>query len=103
MQAGIDDEREALDRADDDPGARVAAAVAARAPDLAVDLHLAVGPELDDGDAALADERLDADRRLAPLRPPDEEARLGDLEHAPTTTATSPHGEGRTKIASRTR
>ena len=49
-------------------------------PDLAGDAHLPSGLQSDRDDRAAADERLRADRRPAPLRPPEEERRLAELE-----------------------
>ena len=60
------------------------------------------GQRLADRDARLADEHIDADGRRAPLRPPQEERPSRRCRAvAPIAIATSPQGDGRTKIASR--
>ncbi len=61
---------------------RVAASRTASLPELAADLDLALGPKGRRRDSDLADQRIDPDRRLAPLRPPDEEPGLGDVENS---------------------
>src|SRR5262249_20319567 len=66
----LDRERQAVDGANDDGRARVAAAIAARAPDLAVHPYLPVRSKLGDCDRRLADQGLDPDRGpLASLVP----------------------------------
>ena len=88
--------------ADDDLGAGVAASVATRPPDLSVDLHLAVRPEIADGDSR-------ACRRASRRRPTSCDAsttrRRSTSRRCRGTRRRrrrrSPHGAGRTKIASR--
>ena len=66
---------------DDDRRARVAPARTARLPYLAVNPHLALRPQLTDGNAHLPTSDGDADRGLAPLRLPEPESDLSDVEH----------------------
>src|SRR5262245_31826337 len=62
---GIHDEGETVDRAHDHAGAGVAPALAPCAPDLAVNLHLTLGPELRQSHSRLPDEGADADAHAA--------------------------------------
>src|SRR6187401_614456 len=80
--ARIDDEGQPLDRPDDHLRAHVAPPVAARPPRLPRDPHLALGPEVGGRDPGPPDERLDAHGRSPPLRPPEEEARLREVQHS---------------------